>query len=66
LDAIAHRTGPRRFLFALGCAGWGPGQLEAEIAKGDWLTVAADEALVFDEDAETKWERATARRRIDL
>lgn len=66
LDAIAHRTGPRRFLFTLGYAGWGPGQLEAEIAHGAWITVAADEALVFDEDNETKWERATARRRIDL
>lgn len=66
LRAIAHDTGPRRALFVLGHSGWGPGQLEAEIASGMWVTVSADEALVFDEDADTKWQRAMARSRITL
>ena len=65
-DAIAHGTGPRRFIFALRYAGWAPGQLEAEIEHGAWIIVPADEALVFDEDAEGKWERAMARRSIAL
>lgn len=66
LRAIAGGTGPRRSLFALGYAGWGPGQLEAEIKAGDWVTVQADQALVFDDDYDRKWERAMARRIIDL
>jgi putative transcriptional regulator len=66
LDAIAHGTGPRRFLLALGYAGWAPGQLEAEIARGDWVTVPAEEALLFDEEAGSKWERAMDRRPMTL
>jgi putative transcriptional regulator len=66
LRAIADGHGPRRTLFALGYSGWAPGQLENEIGRGDWLTVPSDEALVFDEDSEKKWERATARQRINL
>jgi len=65
-DAIGHGTGPRRFIFALGYAGWGSGQLEAEMEHGAWITVPADEALIFDEDAGSKWERAMARRPIAL
>jgi putative transcriptional regulator len=66
LDAIAHGTGPKRSLLALGYAGWAPGQLEAEIARGDWATVTGDEALLFDEEAASKWERAMARRPMRL
>lgn len=58
LKAIAEGHGPRHSLFALGYAGWGPGQLEGEIARGDWFSAPADENLIFDEDVETKWERA--------
>lgn len=66
LRAIAAGTGPRRSLFALGYAGWAPGQLEGEIEAGHWVAVPADEALVFDEDYEGKWKRAMARRTIEL
>ncbi|MDE2060031.1 MAG: YqgE/AlgH family protein [candidate division NC10 bacterium] len=66
LLAMGTRTGPRKSLFALGYAGWAPGQLEAEIKAGAWEIVTADETLVFDENAETKWERAMARRTIRL
>jgi putative transcriptional regulator len=59
-------TGPRKSLFALGYAGWAPGQIEGEIKAGAWEIVPADKALVFDEDYETKWERAMARRTIRL
>lgn len=64
--AIASGQGPRRTLFALGYAGWAPGQLESEIARGSWVTAAADEALLFDEDYATKWQRATERQVIRL
>ena len=66
LRAIGAGSGPRRSLLALGYAGWAPGQLEAEIRRGHWVDVQADEKIVFDEDADKKWERAMARRVIHL
>jgi putative transcriptional regulator len=66
LGPIAHGKGPRRTFFALGYAGWAPGQLEAEMKAGAWVRAAADEAIVFDTDYERKWDRAMERRRIDL
>jgi len=66
LDAIARGKGPRRALFAVGYAGWAPGQLEAEMKTGAWARASADEALIFDGDHDTKWDRAMARRKIDL
>lgn len=66
LRAIGTGTGPHKSLFALGYAGWSPGQLEGEIKAGAWVVVPADEALVFDEHYEKKWERAMARRTINL
>lgn len=66
LDAIAAGAGPRRFLFALGHAGWAPGQLEREIEDGYWFTVPAEEGIVFDADHAPKWDRATARRKIQI
>jgi putative transcriptional regulator len=66
LLAIARGAGPRQLLFALGYAGWGPGQLEREMKSGAWVKAAADEAILFDSADESKWERAIARRKIDL
>jgi putative transcriptional regulator len=66
LRAISQGKGPRRVLFALGYTGWAPGQLEAEMKTGAWARASADEALIFDEDYATKWDRAMARRKIDL
>jgi len=65
LKAIAGGGGPREGILALGYAGWGPGQLDAEIQQNTWLSVGADEPLVFDADADTKWRRALAKLRID-
>ncbi|HEU4437877.1 MAG TPA: YqgE/AlgH family protein [Methylomirabilota bacterium] len=64
LGEIGRGGGPRRYLFALGYAGWAPGQLEGEIDGGAWITVSADAALLFDDDYARKWERAMARRRL--
>jgi putative transcriptional regulator len=62
LAAIAgHNTRPRRSLLALGYAGWDGGQLEQEILGNTWLTCDADEALIFDDDHDTKWRRALAK-----
>ncbi|MEL6264200.1 MAG: YqgE/AlgH family protein [Pseudomonadota bacterium] len=61
LRAIANGDGPRRRLVALGYAGWGPGQLEREFRENGWLACEADDALLFGEDAEGKWESALAK-----
>ena len=66
LQAIAAGKGPRRSLFALGYAGWGPEQLESELAAGAWFVVEPDTALLFDDHPETKWQRAWERRGIEL
>ncbi len=55
LEALAQGTGPTRALLALGYSGWGPGQLEAEIARNDWLTVDPDETLIFAARDADKW-----------
>ncbi len=65
LQDIAKDAGPRRSLLALGYAGWGPGQLDAEIQSNGWLNVSADEQLVFDEDLDSKWERAIGKLGVD-
>jgi putative transcriptional regulator len=66
LRDIGHHHGPAKYLFALGYAGWGAGQLEDEIARRDWFTTPADPDLVFDEERSAVWERALARRTRDL
>lgn len=58
LEDIALDQGPDQALMMLGYAGWGPGQLEAEIAMNGWLTVDADAALVFGPDDSGKWSAA--------
>jgi putative transcriptional regulator len=52
---------PRCAALALGCASWGSGQLEEELKENVWLACDADEALIFDDDHETKWARALAK-----
>ena len=61
LHAQSKGEGPRQGLVALGYAGWGPGQLEAEIGANGWLLVAADTSLVFETADDSKWQRALAK-----
>jgi len=61
LRATGKGVGPRQSLVALGYAGWGPGQLDAEIQANGWLMVAADTGLVFDTEDASKWQRALAK-----
>ena len=66
LRDIGRHQGPKKYLFALGYAGWGAGQLEGEIARHDWFTTPAEPDLVFDEERGQLWERALARRTREL
>lgn len=65
LEALASGRGPGKALLALGYSGWGPGQLEAEIARNDWLTCEAPEGLVFGADDRVKWSAALRGMGID-
>ena len=66
LRDIAHNKGPAKSLIAFGYAGWGPGQLESEMAQRGWFTAPADPTLVFDEARGTLWEEAKKRRSRQL
>lgn len=46
------------FLMCLGCAGWGPGQLDEEIRQGSWLYTELDTDLVFEEPVPGRYEAA--------
>ena len=65
LKAIAGGGGPKEGLLALGYAGWGPGQLDAEIQQNAWLSAPPAIDLVFDSDHQTKWRRALGILKID-
>ena len=65
LEAMAQGTGPDRALLALGYSGWGPGQIESEIGRNDWLTVDAQEGLIFSDDNAAKWTGALRSMGID-
>lgn len=58
LEDLADGRGPRHVVMALGYAGWGPGQLESEIAQNGWLTCEAGKEIVFDTPDAEKWEAA--------
>lgn len=65
LEALARGEGPDRALLALGYSGWGPGQLEAEILRNDWLTCEALPDLVYGPDDGAKWSGALRSMGID-
>ena len=58
LAAIARNEGPSRYLLALGYAGWGPGQLEREIAENAWLSGPATAEILFHTPTEARWAAA--------
>ncbi|MCA0044311.1 YqgE/AlgH family protein [Celeribacter litoreus] len=58
LRDLATGTGPRDSILCLGYAGWGPGQLEDEIAENGWLSCDAVPEIVFDTPDDLKWSAA--------
>jgi len=66
LRDIIGRHGPEKSLVAFGYAGWGPGQLENELALHAWFTAPEDSKLIFDEDREKVWDDAMTHRTQDL
>jgi putative transcriptional regulator len=66
LEAMARGEGPARAIVALGFAGWGAGQLEAELSDNAWLTGPVDPAIVFDMPLESRWRAAADSIGVDL
>lgn len=66
LEAIATGRGPASALIALGYAGWGPGQLEEELADNSWLLAPADPDILFDLPFESRWQAAAGRIGVNL
>lgn len=66
LEAMAAGHGPEKALVAIGYAGWGAGQLEAEMAANAWLTVPANMEILFDMPFDKRWRAAAALIGIDL
>lgn len=58
LEALSTGAGPRKVLVSLGYAAWGEGQLEAELSDNSWLTVAADNSIIFDTPVSQRYDQA--------
>ena len=58
LQAVASGEGPEKILVTLGYAGWGAGQLEQELAQNAWLSVPAQESIIFETPAESRYPAA--------
>jgi putative transcriptional regulator len=66
LRDMGNKQGPAKSLIAFGYAGWGPGQLEGELAQRFWFTTPIDATLVFDRERDKVWDDAMKRRTQDL
>lgn len=58
LEHTVHGRGPDRMMLVLGYAGWGPAQLDAEIAQGAWIPVDLNEKIVLDTPYDERWASA--------
>lgn len=65
LRELAQEPDARRHLLVLGYAGWGAGQLDAELLEGSWIPVSLDPDVVFDTPYEDRWNAALSSLGID-
>jgi putative transcriptional regulator len=66
LLALGTNKAPEQFVVTLGYAGWGPGQLETELQANSWLTIDADNDILFNTPIEQRWQKATEKLGIDI
>jgi putative transcriptional regulator len=62
VDALLNKP-PAKLRFFAGYSGWGPGQLQGELDRGDWLVVEADPKAVFLKDTSRLWQDMVRRAR---
>jgi putative transcriptional regulator len=58
---LVRGAGPSEFRLLLGCAGWAPRQLEAEIGAGAWLPADVDLGVLFNTPLDEIWDEAYRR-----
>jgi len=63
---IAEDKGPKKSLVIMGYAGWGSGQLEGEMEKDHWILSDIDLDITFDEESNTKWDKAFKKSFINI
>ena len=63
---IAKNKGPEKSLVILGYAGWGSGQLDAEMERDDWILSDIDVDIIFEKDSKKKWKEALKRSFIKI
>jgi putative transcriptional regulator len=56
-EMTENRKAGQRFRLYAGYAGWGPGQLEAEIARNDWRILKGNSDIVFSEMPDKIWQK---------
>lgn len=66
LEAMAEGKGPDNAIVALGYAGWGSGQLEAELKENAWLSTPADTDILFQTPIAERWSKAANLIGVDL
>ena len=65
LEDLARGQGPDAAVLSLGYAGWGAGQLEAEMLANGWLTAEPSDEILFGADDDLKWNIAVQSLGID-
>ena len=65
LRAIAEGRGPKRWIAALGYAGWGEGQLDEEMTRHGWFAARTDADMLFDTPSDERWAAAFKGEGID-
>jgi putative transcriptional regulator len=66
LMALGTEQAPEKFLVTLGYAGWDAGQLEEEIKANSWLTIPADNQILFETPIEQRWQKAAEKLGINI
>ena len=62
VDGLVNKP-PEKIRFFSGYAGWGPGQLQGELDRGDWLVTDADAKTIFRTDTSQLWQDLVRRAR---
>ena len=66
LEALARGDGPAHVAVALGCAGWGAGQLEYELVENSWLTAPVAPDVLYALPLEARWQAAAGLIGVDM
>lgn len=66
LTVLGTEAAPIHYLVALGYAAWDSGQLEKEIAENSWLTIEADNSIMFNTPLDERWHKSITKMGIDI